>query len=87
MYMRDYFSHVDPEGHDAGYRMEKAGISYSIAGENLAFAPDVATAHQGLMESEGHRENILEPRFTRIGIGVIAGGGTNEMMFTQDFAD
>lgn len=87
MYNRSYFSHVDPDGHDAGWRMDKAGIVYTIAGENLAFAPDVQTAHTGLMNSEGHRKNILEPRFTRIGIGIINGGENNEMMFTQNFSD
>lgn len=87
MFERGYFSHYDPEGHDAGYRLDQAGIQYTIAGENLAYAPDLPTAHTGLMNSEGHRKNILDPRFTRVGIGVINGGGGNETMFTQDYAD
>jgi hypothetical protein len=40
-------------------------------GENLAFAPNLATAHRGLMLGPGHRENILRPAFGHIGIGII----------------
>lgn len=87
MFERGYFSHYDPDGHDAGYRLDQAGIQYTVAGENLAYAPDLPIAHNGLMNSEGHRKNILDPKFTRVGIGVIDGGGGNETMFTQDFAD
>lgn len=86
MFLRSYFSHVNPDRHDPGYRLEHGGVNYTFAGENLAYAPDVQTAHVGLMNSEGHRKNILEPKFGRIGIGVID-GGVYGMMFTQDFAD
>jgi len=67
-------------------RLEKAGVSYSIAGENLALAPTVQTAHTGLMNSEGHRANILEPQFKRVGIGVIDNGIYGKM-FVQIFTD
>ena len=86
MFERKYFSHVNPEGKDAGDRLDDAGVSYFLAGENLAYAPDVGTAHEGLMNSEGHRKNILEPEFRRIGIGVIDGGIYGKM-FTQNFTD
>ncbi len=86
MFERRYFSHVSPEGKDAGDRLTAAGVSYSYAGENLAYAPDVATAHEGLMNSEGHRKNILDPEFRHIGIGVID-GGVYGRMFTQNFTD
>ncbi|MBI4062445.1 CvpA family protein [Candidatus Gottesmanbacteria bacterium] len=86
MFERKYFSHINPEGKDAGDRLNDAGITYVVAGENLAYAPDVETAHLGLMESQGHRENILEPRFREIGIGVIDGGIYGKM-FTQNFTD
>lgn len=86
MFEGHYFSHYDAQGHDAGYRMDTAGISYTIVGENLAYAPEVKVAHRGLMESEGHRRNILDSQFHRVGIGVID-GGPNGRMFTQLFAD
>lgn len=86
MFERKYFSHISPDGDDTGDRMEKAGFSFQIAGENLAYAPDVQTAHEGLMNSEGHRRNILDPQFHRIGIGVIDGGIYGKM-FVQNFTD
>lgn len=86
MFQRGYFSHYSPEGADAGDRLTNAGVGFLLAGENLAFAPDVVRAHQGLMESQGHRKNILQPEFGKIGIGVIDGGIYGKM-FTQVFTD
>lgn len=86
MFERRYFSHYSPEGKDVGYRLEAAGISFQVAGENLAYAPDVDTAHQGLMNSEGHRRNILDPSFHKIGIGIMDGGMYGKMV-TQVFTD
>ncbi|HEY3268286.1 MAG TPA: CAP domain-containing protein [Armatimonadota bacterium] len=59
--------------------------SYTIA-ENLFYGsvPDVSWGHRSLMHSEAHRENILNPEFTRAGIGVyVAGDG--EMWVTEMF--
>lgn len=86
MFDRRYFSHYDPEGKNAADRMNAAGVAYTFVGENLAYAPDLASAHEGLMNSEGHRVNMLETRFHRIGIGVIDSGNYG-LMFTQLFAD
>lgn len=86
MFRRGYFSHYSPEGKDVGDRLEKAGIEYSFAGENLALAPNVDRAHIGLMNSEGHKRNILDPAFGKIGIGVID-GGVYGRMFTQVFTE
>lgn len=86
MFERRYFSHISPEGTDTGNRLQAGGVSFTYAGENLAYAPDLATAHQGLMDSEGHRRNILDPEFQRIGIGVIDGGIYGKI-FTQNFTD
>jgi uncharacterized protein YkwD len=86
MFEKHYFSHVSPEGKDAADRMSTAGVKFTLAGENLAYAADVETAHRGLMESTGHKANILEERFGRAGIGVISGGVCG-MMFTQNFAN
>lgn len=86
MFERRYFSHYSPEGRDVGYRARQAGVEYALIGENLAYAPDVTTAHAGLMNSEGHRANILDSGWTRIGIGVIDGDIYGKM-FTQVFAN
>ncbi len=86
MFTRNYFAHADPDGMTVAKHMETAKIEYQLVGENLAYAPDVETAHDGLMNSPGHRANILDPEFHRIGIGVIDGGIYGKM-YTQIFAD
>ena len=73
MFKRGYFSHYSPEGKDIGDRLIEAGISYNVAGENLALAPTLVRAHDGLMNSPGHKRNILDPAFAKVGIGVIDG--------------
>lgn len=83
---RKYFSHYSPEGEDVTDRITKAQINYQIVGENLAFAANIISAHQGLMDSEGHKRNILETRFHRVGIGVVSGGNCG-VLVTQVFAD
>ncbi len=86
MFERGYFSHHTPEGLSPFDRMASADISYSFAGENLALAPSTQLAHEGLMRSPGHRENILSSSFGRVGIGVIDGGVYGKM-FCQEFTD
>ena len=81
-----YFSHIGSDGSTPGERMKGNGIRFRVAGENIAYATTVELAHDGLMGSPPHKENILDPSFRRVGIGV-AVGGRYRMMFTQDFAD
>ena len=85
MFKLKYFSHDSPVAGSPFERIKGAGIIYSRAGENLAYAQSVVVAHRALMDSPGHRENILRPEFTRIGIGVIT-AGIYGRMFTQLFA-
>lgn len=86
MFERGYFSHYNPEGESPFDRMDKKEIVYTAAGENLAFAPSLSIAHQGLMDSPGHRANILSPDFGKVGIGVIDGGVYGKM-FVQEFTN
>lgn len=86
MFEKGYFSHYNPEGLSPADRLQAAGINFSVTGENLALAPSVEIAHRGLIESPGHRANILSEDFGRVGIGVIDGGVYGKM-FTQEFAD
>jgi len=86
MWERSYFGHVSPEDEDVAVRLDEADIGYNIAGENLALAPTLSTAHTGLMNSEAHRENILEKDFKKIGIGVIDNGVYGKM-FVQVFTN
>ncbi|HEX2172666.1 MAG TPA: CvpA family protein, partial [Dehalococcoidia bacterium] len=71
MFERSYFSHQTPDGLTPVNRLRQGGVEFLVAGENLAYAPTVERAHEGLMKSPGHRENILRPEFGRVGIGVI----------------
>lgn len=86
MWERKYFGHVSPEGKDVGDRLDAAKVPYDIAGENLALAPTVSTSHTGLMNSEGHRANILDPKFKKVGIGVIDNGYYGKL-FVEVFTD
>lgn len=93
MYLRGFFAHDTPECEagrqtpgcqDPFQRIRGAGISYRVAGENLALAPSVDEAHAGLLASPGHRANMLAGDFTRVGIGVVS--GPVGLMVTQVFA-
>jgi uncharacterized protein YkwD/uncharacterized membrane protein required for colicin V production len=84
MFELKYFSHDSPVTGSPFDRLRAGRVTYSRAGENLAYAQSVAVAHRGLMDSAGHRENILRPEFTRVGIGVINAGPYGRM-FTQIF--
>jgi uncharacterized protein YkwD len=84
MFARSYFSHTNPDGKTLADRLHEAHIRYLSAGENLALAPTLTTAHNGLMNSPGHRANILQKSFGRVGIGVLEGGRYG-LMITQEF--
>lgn len=86
MFQEGYFAHFLPDGSTPFDRMRRGGVTFRAAGENLALAPTVDVAHDGLMNSPGHRANIMSPNFRRVGIGV-ADGGMHGKMFTQNFAD
>jgi uncharacterized protein YkwD len=84
MFARGYFSHVTPDGKDPFDRMRADRVKFLTAGENLALAQTLSIAHKGLMNSPGHRANILKPTFGRFGIGVLD-GGIYGLMITQNF--
>ena len=73
MYLEGYFSHHSPVTGTVADRLEAAGITYSVAGENLALAATPTDVHDGLMDSPGHRENILRAEFRRVGVAVVTG--------------
>lgn len=84
MISHNYFSHNSPTYGSPFQMMQRYGVSYKTAGENIAGNGSVASAHQALMNSPGHRANILKSGFTHVGIGVVSGGRYG-MMFTQMF--
>lgn len=81
---KKYFGHTSPTYGTPFEALRKNGISYRYAGENLAGASKVASAHNSLMKSPGHRANILNPNFNYIGIGIVDGGPYGKM-YTQTF--
>lgn len=86
MWQRHYFSHYSPEGKNVGDRLVATGIPYTYAGENLALAPTLQSAMTGLMNSSGHRANILEVKFKTVGIGVVDNGIYGKI-FVQEFTN
>ena len=79
MAVRGYFSHTSPEGQSAFTLLDQWGIPYSWAGENLArnnypLEETVAVAVRDLMASPPHRANILNPNYTRVGVGYAEDG-------------
>lgn len=86
MFRRGYFAHYSTEGKSVADRLLEAEIDFLVVGENLAYAPTVQLAHQGLINSEGHRANILSKEYSKVGIGAMD-GGVYGRMFTQVFSD
>jgi hypothetical protein len=59
-------------------------VRFDASGENVALAPDAAEVHAALMDSPGHRANILDAEYNSIGIGVVR--GKDGLFVTEDFA-
>jgi uncharacterized protein YkwD len=85
MATRNFFSHTSPEGDDPFKRMDRAGYRYGYAGENIALDQSPSSAAEALWHSPGHRENILEPHYQKVGIGAIA--SAKGEIFVEDFSD
>lgn len=79
-----YFSHISAKYGSPFDLMKSQGIAFQTAGENIAGNSTVQSAHTGLMNSPGHRSNILSPNYTKIGIGIIKGGPYG-LMISQEF--
>lgn len=78
--MRDagFFDHVTPDGEGLVERMREGGITFRRVAENVAqvegYREPAAALHRTLMRSAAHRRNVLDDRFTRVGIGVAREG-------------
>jgi len=81
---KNYFGHTSPTYGTPFEMMKNAGVKYYTAGENLAGAGSVESAHASLMASSGHRANILNARYNHFGVGIAVGGPYGNM-FTQLF--
>ncbi|KPU27604.1 SCP-like extracellular protein [Caloranaerobacter sp. TR13] len=70
MEKNDYFSHYSPTYGSPFDMMKSFGIKFLAAGENIAANRSIENAHNSFMNSKGHRDNILNPNFTHIGVGI-----------------
>lgn len=80
--------HVSLTTGSAADRVRRAGIQTGLVMENVARAYAVSEAHDALLNSPGHRANMLSPQATHVGIGVVLGarvGGRRELFVTQLF--
>ena len=86
MALRGEISHFSTSGKDYRDRIIEAGLYFSAIGENVAFSnrPQAELIHEALMDSAGHRKNILDPGFDQVGIGVVFRKNKGYFI-TQDF--
>lgn len=73
LYEEGYFAHESPRTGSVAARVAAAGIPVVVVGENLGLAATPGQVHDGLMASPTHRQNILESRFRRVGVGAFQG--------------
>jgi uncharacterized protein YkwD len=66
----NFFAHVGPDGSDLQSRLQRAGYPYRAAAENLGLAGGPIAAHFSIERSPGHRRNLIEGAYTRVGVGV-----------------
>lgn len=88
MAAQDFFDHTTPAGQDLAARLRAAGVKPSAAAENLAAGQSsVAGVMRMLMESPGHRANILTPSMRRVGFGFSqSADSTYGTYWAQDFS-
>ncbi|WP_338471017.1 CAP domain-containing protein [Niallia sp. XMNu-256] len=82
MQTKNYFSHTSPTYGSPFDMMKAYGISYNTAGENIAMgqrSPEEVV--NAWMNSQGHRENIMNAKFTHIGVGHVEEGNYWTQMF------
>ena len=84
-----YFGHTAADGASPEQRISSAGIRWTLVGENIASCQSIAQAESTFMDEpkfeRNHRWNILNPDYTRVGVG-IATGSDGMLYITEDFA-
>ncbi len=91
---RHYFSHQIPGGGMVFDILDRAHLQYEMAGENIAlnnyinFYPMTGTIQQtntDLMNSPEHKANLLEPKYSRLGLGLTFEQGSGKLILTEVF--
>ena len=86
MAKRKYFEHEGRDGSQPRDRVRRAGYRSRLTGENIAFGPVSAEeVVAGWLASPGHCENIMDPRFQDIGVGVAVGRKRGQIYWVQNF--
>ncbi|MDA8611308.1 CAP domain-containing protein [Candidatus Pacebacteria bacterium] len=86
---REFFAHVNPDGNQPWYYIQQAGYEFDAAGENLAVNfIDSDDVHRAWMKSPTHKANIVQNKFTEIGIATSRGRyeGKDVIFVAQFFA-
>jgi uncharacterized protein YkwD len=78
----NYFEHEDLAGRSPADRVKAVGYQEKLVGENIAYGPKTADeVVQGWLDSPGHCENIMDPRFAEMGIAYAAGHASRRGLF------
>jgi uncharacterized protein YkwD len=86
MARRKYFEHEGRDGSQPRDRVRRAGYESRLTGENIAYGPVSAEeVVAGWLASPGHCENIMDPRFVDIGVGVAIGRKRGQIYWVQNF--
>ena len=86
MIQNGYFSHTNPDGTTWTNWLKKIGYKYTATAENIAYnSYDPVELFNQWWNSAGHRENMMNPSYTKVGIGVLYGNG--KYMGTQTFSN
>lgn len=86
MMSNNFFNHNNLKNETPFDRMKKENINYTYAGENIAGGQTSSIyAHEALMNSLGHRKNILGNNYKYIGVGVEIGKGDYKTYYTQNY--
>jgi len=87
MVQNQYFDHTSPSGITPWFWFLKAGYNYKYAGENLAIGFfDSKEVYDAWLNSPSHKDNILNPNYTEVGIAVLNGfGRNNTIVVVQEF--
>jgi uncharacterized protein YkwD len=85
----DYFEHEDLAGHTPADRIRAVGLSERLVGENIAYGPRTAEdVVQGWLDSPGHCENIMDPRFVQMGVAFAPGRAAKHGLYwVQDLVE
>ena len=84
MAIHEFFDHASPTTGLARDRFFAARLMTAALGENLARSASIEQAHQKLLQSPSHRQNIMSPIFAEVGIGIVR-TAEGELFITQNF--